>query len=325
MAIYYLGVKTFGRAKGPEGSVSTSAAAYRSGERIRDERTGAVYDHSRRRDVMHKEILLPSKYDGTGAELDWARNRGQLWNAAEKAEHRSNSRVAREYVLALPHELKSEQRILLAQSFAQDVADRYGSGVDLAVHAPKTDPRNFHAHLLTTTREITPAGLGAKTTLEWNGTRRFEHGLPRYRDEHSAIRDRWAGMANVALREAGLSQRISAVREAGAELQPGTRAWLPRVAWEIEKRGEHSYLGDLVRQRYAQRQQVREAEQDPVKAWAAQRMKQGPLPTPEDGVKAWLAYHAERSAARDKQGHERAPEQARERERSRGLDDDFGL
>ena len=57
MAIYYLGVKSFGRSAGTGGSVSTSAAAYRSGERIHDERTGRVYDHSHRRDIEHKEIF----------------------------------------------------------------------------------------------------------------------------------------------------------------------------------------------------------------------------------------------------------------------------
>src|ERR1700761_5473259 len=102
MAIYYLGVKSFGRSAGTGGSVSTSAAAYRSGERIRDERTGNVYDHSHRRDVDYKEILLPSHLDGSDARLDWARDRSELWNAVERSEPRPNARVAREYVLALP-------------------------------------------------------------------------------------------------------------------------------------------------------------------------------------------------------------------------------
>ena len=54
MAIYYLNMKTFGRGGG---SSAVNAAAYRSGERIRDERTGRTYDHSARQDVMHKEIV----------------------------------------------------------------------------------------------------------------------------------------------------------------------------------------------------------------------------------------------------------------------------
>ena len=56
MAVYFLNLKTFGRSGG---SSAVSAAAYRSGERIRDERTGRTYDHTDRRDVLHKEVLVP--------------------------------------------------------------------------------------------------------------------------------------------------------------------------------------------------------------------------------------------------------------------------
>ena len=59
MAVYFLNMKTFGRSGG---SSAASAAAYRAGERIRDERTGKTYDHSERRDVVHKEIVLPSQF-----------------------------------------------------------------------------------------------------------------------------------------------------------------------------------------------------------------------------------------------------------------------
>ena len=61
MAVYFLNLKTFGRG---EGSSAVSAAAYRSGERIRDERTGKTYDHSGRRDVLHKEIIAAAGIRG---------------------------------------------------------------------------------------------------------------------------------------------------------------------------------------------------------------------------------------------------------------------
>src|SRR5712672_2725514 len=80
MAVYFLNMKTFGRAGG---SSAASAAAYRAGERIRDERTGKTYDHSERQDVMHKEIVLPSRF--ADEEMAWARDRASLWNAAESA------------------------------------------------------------------------------------------------------------------------------------------------------------------------------------------------------------------------------------------------
>jgi hypothetical protein len=256
VAIYYLGVKSFGRSAGTGGSVSTSAAAYRSGERIRDERTDRTYDHSQRRDVEYKEILLPSHLDGAGSQLDWARDRSRLWNTVERSEPRTNARVAREYVLALPHELNAEQRTVLARTFAQEISDRYSNVVDLAIHQPRTDPRNFHAHLLSTTRELTASGLGAKTIAELTGSQRFELGLPRAMQEHAQLRERWADLANDALREAGLEVRISHIPNSEAILRPNARAWLPRVAWEIERRGEHSVLGERAREQFTQRREA---------------------------------------------------------------------
>jgi MobA/MobL family len=253
VAIYYLGVKSFGRSAATGGSISTSAAAYRSGVRIRDEQTGRVYDHTHRRDIEYKEILLPAQMGAQGLRPDWAQDRSQLWNMVERSERRSNARVAREYVVALPHELKAEQRTVLARAFAQEISDRYRNVVDLAVHQPRTDPRNFHAHLLTTTREVSASGLGPKTIAELTGTQRFELGLPRATQEHAQIRERWAILANEALRDAGLEMRISHIPDSDSILRPGAKPWLPRVAWEIEKRGGHSIVGDRVREEFAQR------------------------------------------------------------------------
>ena len=284
MAIYYLGVKSFGRSAGTGGSISTSAAAYRSGERIRDERTDRIYDHSHRRDIEYKEVLLPSHLQGAGSQLDWARNRSQLWNAVERSEPRANARVAREYVLALPHELNIEQRTTLARVFAQEIADRYHNVVDLAVHQPRTDPRNFHAHLLATTREVSAAGLGSKTIAELNGSQRFELGLPRAMQEHAQIRARWAAMTNDALRDAGLDVRVSHIPDSQALLRSDAQPWLPRVAWEIERRGGHSPLGDRARQEFTQRRDV-------ALAGARQTSEE----VRRQAIEDWRAIRAERS------------------------------
>jgi hypothetical protein len=290
MAIYYLGVKSFGRSAGTGGSVSTSAAAYRSGERIRDERTSHVYDFSQRRDIEYKEILLPTDLDGAGSQLDWARDRSQLWNAVESSEPRANARVAREYVLALPHELNAEQRMLLARGFARDISDRYHNAVDLAVHQPRTDPRNFHAHLLTTTREVTIKGLGPKTIAELNGSQRFELGLPRAMQEHAQLRARWADQANSALREAGLDVRVSHIPNPESILQPDARPWLPRVAWEIERRGGHSVLGDRAREQFAQRREVAEE--------LSSNARRSPEEVRKRAIDEWRAIRSESSAPR---------------------------
>src|SRR5580704_13559796 len=203
MAIYFLNLKTFGRANG---SSAASAAAYRAGERIRDERTGKTYDHSERRDVMHKEIVLPSRF--ADEDMAWARDRASLWNAAESAETRKDARVAREYLVALPVELSPPQRLELVRSFSQELSDRYGFAVDLAIHAPRdfpgSDPRNFHAHLLATTREVGAEGLGAKTALELGDDKRAALGLGPAINELLWVRERWANITNAAFRDANI-------------------------------------------------------------------------------------------------------------------------
>lgn len=252
MAIYYLGMKTFGRARGKGGSRATSGAAYRSGERIRDERSGAVYDHRRRQDVMHKEIVLPARLGAAGPALDWARSRSTLWNAAEIAERNANARVAREFTVALPHELAPERRTVLARRFAQEISDRYGSAVDLAIHAPRGDPRNFHAHLFTTTREITPQGLGPKTTLELSGTERHRRGLARWAEELTSIRERWGTLANEALKDAHIEARITPLSRAEA-LQRGSQPRLPLAVYHMERRGVRSFVAERIRRDIALR------------------------------------------------------------------------
>src|SRR5258708_15398808 len=81
----------------------------------------------------------------------------------------TNARVAREYLVALPVELSPPQRLGLVRGVSQELSDRYGFAVDFAIHAPRdfpgSDPRNFHAHLLAPTREVTMDRLGAQTTL----------------------------------------------------------------------------------------------------------------------------------------------------------------
>src|SRR5271154_4737504 len=125
-------MQTFSRSNG---SNAPSLAAYRSGERIRDERSGRTYDHTDRRDIMHKEILLPARF--AAAEMSWAADRSTLWNAAEMAEKPKNARVAREYMIALPPELTHPQRVNVVRGFAQELAERYGFAVDAVVHAPR--------------------------------------------------------------------------------------------------------------------------------------------------------------------------------------------
>jgi ATP-dependent exoDNAse (exonuclease V) alpha subunit len=234
MAIYYMNMKNFSRSDGSNGP---SAAAYRAGERIRDERSGRIYDHSARGDVLHKEIILPSQF--AEHEMHWARDRSSLWNTVEAAEKRRNSRVAREYTLALPFELNPDQRVKLVRGFAQELSDRYRFAVDLAVHAPRefpgSDPRNFHAHLLATTREITLEGLGAKTSVELGDASRRELGLGPAVYELLHVRERWATVTNEALHDAAVVTRIDHRTLSAQGVDRDPVRWNPRTSYDLEQ------------------------------------------------------------------------------------------
>jgi hypothetical protein len=277
VAVYFLNMKTFGRANG---SSAASAVAYRAGERIRDERTGRTYDHSDRRDVMNKEIVLPSEF--TNHDMSWARDRAGLWNAAENAETRKNARVAREYLVALPAELSPPQRLSLVRGFSQELADRYGFAVDFAIHAPRdfpgSDPRNFHAHMLTTTREVTPEGLGAKTTLDMNDGNRRKLGLEPAINELLHVRARWAAVTNEALQEAHIAARVDhrSLEAQGIDREP--RPQIPRAAFEMERHGYRSAVADRLREEYEARVQARLARA------AGREVSAVPEPTAAAGV-----------------------------------------
>ena len=247
MALYFLNMQTFNRS---DGSSAPSLAAYRSGERIRDERTGRTYDHTDRQGVMHKEILLPAGF--AGADMGWVADRSSLWNAAEAAEKRKDARVAREYLVAVPSELTHPQRVNVVRGFAQDLADRYGFAVDVALHAPRnfrgSDPRNFHAHLLATTREVSREGLGRKTTFDLNGESRLKLGLGPGIKELFYARQRWAEIANLALESAQVDARIDHRSLAARGITREPKLWIPRVPYEIERRGGRSVVAERIRE-----------------------------------------------------------------------------
>lgn len=216
MAIYHCSVKPVSRSTGRS---APAAAAYRAGVELVNERDGVVHNYSDRKGVDHAEIVLP-----TARQHDWAKDRSALWNAAEAAERQKNSRVAREVVIALPHELTHEQRLELTRDFAQKLADRYGVAVDVAMHQPSDagDERNVHAHLLMTTRQIEENGLGGKSHFEWSDKRLAQAELASGRKQTREVRELWEERANEHLRQAGLEIRIDCRShiERGLEIEP---------------------------------------------------------------------------------------------------------
>jgi hypothetical protein len=256
MAVYFLRAKHVSRGKGAR---VTRAAAYRAGECIRDERTGEVHNFSDRRDVAYREVVLPADLAGR-ADMAWTQDRAALWNAAEYAGLRRNSRLAREFLVLLPPELTPTQRTGLVRNFATELTDRYRCAVDLCIHEPRpgADARNHHAHLLMTTREVTPDGLGHRTTLELGGWERHRAGLGPARDEYLLIRERWAQLSNDALRHAGLAARVDhrSLERQGIDREPVPT--IPEKVFYAERRARAPNIaGDAIRARHRERMEAR--------------------------------------------------------------------
>lgn len=226
MAIYHLSVKAVSRSAGRS---ATAAAAYRAGCEITDARTGEVHDYTRKRGVESADLVLPA-----GAPA-WAADRAALWNAAEHAERRKDACVAREFEVALPSELPPAARRKLALDFAQEMADREGCAIDVAIHEPgkEGDSRNHHAHILRTTRKVEAEGLGAKLDTEKAGRNRTA--------DLEAVRTRWAELTNERLRESGIEARVDhrSLKAQGIDREPTQH--LGPTATAIERRtGEAS-------------------------------------------------------------------------------------
>ncbi|QTH20298.1 Ti-type conjugative transfer relaxase TraA [Rhizorhabdus wittichii] len=249
MAIYHLSVKSIARSGGRS---AVAAAAYRSGEKLTNERDGLTHDFTRKGGIEHTEILLPE-----GVRADWALDRSTLWNAAEFAERRKDSRVARDVEVALPHELTAEQRLELTQEFAQGLADRYGVAVDVAIHRPDgdTDIRNHHAHILMTTRKVEADGLGDKSDWELENKKLAALGLPTTHDQLRDIRLDWEQRANRHLVLAGHDIRIDhrSLRDCGLEIEPTQHMGVH--ASQMDRRGK-----SVVRARQDEGQARRNAE-----------------------------------------------------------------
>ena len=119
------------------------SVAYRSAEKLTNERDGITHDYSRRDGVESATLVLPGEREEARAEF---------WNRVEAHHKRGDAVPGREIQVALPAELDREARRALAVEYARDLSTRYGVGVDVAVHRPhgEGDERNHHAHIVMT-------------------------------------------------------------------------------------------------------------------------------------------------------------------------------
>ena len=147
MAIYHLEAKMVSRGAGRS---AVAASAYLSCSRMLNEYDGVQHDYTRKQGLVWQAVFLPYM-----APVEW-QDREKLWNAVEETEKTKDSRLAREFVAALPIELSRQQQIALLQKFVREQFVAEGMCADVAVH--DTDGHNPHAHILLTVRPLTETG-----------------------------------------------------------------------------------------------------------------------------------------------------------------------
>jgi hypothetical protein len=197
MAIYHFSVKAISRA---DGRSVVACAAYRSGEKLDCEYYGKEQDYTKKMGVEQSQIYAPE--NTKSALLD----RNQLWNAVEKVERKKNALLAREFEIAFPSELNAQQRKKMLDDLCQQLVKKHGVIVDAAIHAPHTDggsdERNYHAHIMFTTRAIDPhtGDFSAKKYRDFSrdsGTKTVSH-----------WRESFADLTNDHLEKAGFAVRV---------------------------------------------------------------------------------------------------------------------
>lgn len=268
MTMVHIATKAISRKAGQS---AVASAAYRAGDVLDDAKYGKTHDYSKKSGVMSSDIVLPFSLRALGVSVD----RETLWNTAEAAETRSDSRVAREWLINLPYELDEYDRHQLAINFAQKLCDDMDVIADVCIHRPvmklpfdpnvppsskylregeeNPDPRNFHAHILVTTRAPTvgPNKTLAfdpklKTPFEWSNKKRKAHDLPSSMQEIKRIREMWVDTANKVLAQHHLPlMDARSYKDQGLDQQPTIKMGVEATA--MERRGITTEKGNTNR------------------------------------------------------------------------------
>ena len=149
MAIYHLEAKVVSRGAGRS---AVAASAYLSCTNILNDYDGVRHDFTRKKGLVWQDVFLPEF-----APAEW-KDRGLLWNAVEKNEKTKDSRLAREFVPALPIELTPAQWQELLTDFIQNDFVAEGMCADVAIHDPHPPGHNPHAHIMLTVRPLDEQG-----------------------------------------------------------------------------------------------------------------------------------------------------------------------
>ena len=245
MAIYHFSVKTISRS---DGRSAVAAAAYRAAEKLTCDYYGKEQDYTKKSGVEHTQIYAP---ENTQEEL---LDRQTLWNTVEKSERRKDALLGREFEIAFPSELNAQQRQAMLDELCHDLVKKHGVIVDAAIHAPHidggSDERNYHAHIMFTTRAIDPenGGFSAKKYRDFsrdNGT-----------ETVSNWREHFAMLTNDHLAKAGYDVRVD--HRSYKDQENGLEATIHEgyEVTQLRRNGiktEISVSNDLIKQRNAEK------------------------------------------------------------------------
>ncbi|PNQ77775.1 Ti-type conjugative transfer relaxase TraA [Erythrobacter sp. SAORIC-644] len=224
MAIYHFSAKVISRSSG---SSAVASAAYRSAQRLHDDRLDRSHDFTNKAGVVHSEVMLP---DAAPERLG---DRSALWNEVEKTELRKDAQLSREIEFAIPRELSQQQGIELARDFVRSEFVERGMIADLNVHwdIGADGLAKPHAHVMLSMREVGEDGFGKKVR-DWNRTELI-----------SAWRERWADHVNERLASLDIDARIDhrSLEAQRIELEPQTKIGAPslRMGPEADRLIEH--------------------------------------------------------------------------------------
>lgn len=216
MALFSMRMQVIKRSAGRS---SIAAAAYRSGEKLHDDRQDLTHDYRNRGGVEHCEILLPDKAPA------WVQGIGReaLWNAVEAGEKRKDAQTARELRIMIPRELSPDERIRVVRDFVVKSFVSHGMVADICWHnkTASDGQEQPHAHVMLTMRPLVFGGFGNKVRHDWVPDptgRTHPDGRPvmvvsnakswNSPDYYESTRLDWENTANAALARAGSAERI---------------------------------------------------------------------------------------------------------------------
>jgi len=248
MAIYHLSGQIISRS-GSNGKTrsSVACAAYRSGEKLFDERSQETKYYIRNIEPVTK-ILAPEH------SPSWVYDREKLWNEVEKVEKRYDAQLAREFNIALPNELNEKEQEKLAYEFCKKAFVDKGMVADICIHNDKKD--NSHFHVMLTMRPFKENGeWGAKAKKEYildkdNNKIKLKSGNYKSKKIDSTDwnkketmqlwRKQWEIMTNKALKNNGISEVITCEsnKNLGNEKQPTIHEGY--IARDINSKGRES-------------------------------------------------------------------------------------